>query len=204
MNRNILIEKRLRSKNKDKKSSLNFNRRRKKFDFGRLKSVLLYTALIASSILLAYGCVRSFGMVTPNSGESMTETIGSGDYLLSDRIIYKFRKPKINDVVIFSANDSSTLFVKRIVGVPGDTLYIKDGLLYVNGKARQEIKKTEKMNASGLLSNKIKLKKGEYFVLGDNRNNSEDSRFESIGNITANDIIGKVWFDIDLHHFGPI
>lgn len=204
MSRNILIEKRLRSKKREKASSLNFNRRRKKFDFRKIRSLLLYVAIVATAMLLAYGCVRSFGMVTANSGESMAETIGSGDYLLTDKLIYKFRKPKINDVVVFSANDSSTLYVKRIVGVPGDTLYIKDGLLYVNGKARQEIKKTEKMNAPGLLSNKIKLGKGEYFVLGDNRNNSEDSRFESIGNITEKDIDGKVWFDLNLHHFGLV
>lgn len=81
--------------------------------------------------------------------------------------------------------------IKRIVGIPGDTIQIKEGILYVNNKKVEE-HRLDKMCSSGIAYHPIKLKDGEYFVLGDNRNNSRDSRFKSIGIVKENEISGKI------------
>ena len=80
--------------------------------------------------------------------------------------------------------------------MPGDTVQIKDGALYVNDERYKESTDVASMEDAGLASDPIELEKDEYFVLGDNRNNSEDSRFSDIGNINKKYIVGKIWFTV--------
>jgi signal peptidase I len=204
MNNNILIEKRLKSRHFKKKDSLDFNRKRKKIDFNKWQRIGIFVLEVFAVILFAYLIVRAYGIREQNLGESMEKTLGSGDYVLVDRICYKIRKPKVNDIVVFKPKDSgSNLSVKRIVAVPGDKVIIKDGILYVNGKAREEESEyINHMEDAGLAEREISLSKDQYFVLGDNRNNSVDSRYDNIGNISKKDIVGKAWFDLSRGHFG--
>ncbi len=189
---------------KNKKSSLNFRRRRRKFNRGRFKNCIIISLESAAVILSAYLLVTAFGRVTNSYGQSMDPTIHSGDRLLLDRISYRVSSPKRGDIVSFhpAGNLNSEIMIKRIVGVPGDKLEIRSGTLYVNGSISDAVSHVDAMDQDGLLSSPMKLRKGEYFVLGDNRNNSEDSRFETIGNITKNEIIGKIWFNITSGNFG--
>lgn len=199
---NILIQENEKN-NRNKQDSLDFNRRRKHFDFVGIRRCLFFACEILVIVLLAYLTVIGFGIKTQNLGESMSPTIGSNDYILVNRFIYKVVSPKAGDIVAFDPRDShSSLSVKRVVGVPGDTVLIKDGMLYINKKLYSDNKKMPSIDSGGLAENKIMLGKNEYFLLGDNRNNSEDSRFESIGNVSKNSIKGKVWFDISGGHFG--
>ena len=98
------------------------------------------------------------------------------------------------DVVIFKSTELNMYLIKRIIGVPGDTIQIKQGLVYINDHLLEENKTHELMNTAGLAKNKITLKEGEYFMLGDNRNGSMDSR--DFGVISDKDIIGTVYFSI--------
>jgi len=91
--------------------------------------------------------------------------------------------------------------IKRIIGLPGETVEIVDGVVYVNGSILSEPINIDKMNNSGLAGEEISLDENEYFVLGDNRNNSEDSRFANIGNILKDDIVGKAWIKINKFNF---
>ncbi|MCR4781157.1 MAG: signal peptidase I [Lachnospiraceae bacterium] len=200
---NILLDNGFKSSRGKRRDSLDFNRRRKKFDFRKWQRIGIFSLEVLAVILLAYFIVRSLGIKSQNFGESMEDTLGSGDYVLVDRLIYKIKSPKINDIIMFRPKDSSSPHsIKRVVGVPGDHILIKDGILYVNNKAKEEETSVEHIENAGLAEHEIVLKDDEYFVLGDNRNNSEDSRYDFIGNVKKKDIIGKVWFDISAGHFG--
>ena len=97
------------------------------------------------------------------------------------------------------------MHVKRVIGLPGETVQIKDGLILINGETYMEKKDFPKISNPGLAETQVTLGKNEYFVLGDNRNNSEDSRFASVGNVKKGQIKGKVWLRIrPLRHFGLI
>ena len=91
-----------------------------------------------------------------------------------------------------------------MIGTPGDTVVIKNGYVYLNGQLHSDIADTDYMTDYGLASAEITLGDGEYFVLGDNRNNSEDSRYASVGNITKDEIVGKVWLDVTPSDFGTV
>ena len=182
-----------------KRSSLNFSKRHKKFNVRRFKYVMTWVAQIAVMILAAYLLVSAFGVRTTVVGQAMMEQLHSGDQVLIDKIIYKIMDPKAGDVVIFlpNGNEKSHFYIRRIVGVPGDTIQIKNGTLYVNGNAYIEKTEVAAMEEAGIAETEIELGEDEYFVLGDNRNNSEDSRYANIGNIKKEYIIGKAWFYIE-------
>lgn len=133
------------------------------------------------------------------SGASMEPNFSPQEYLLIDEITYRFREPRRGEVVVFRAPQSpSYYFIKRIIGLPGETIEIKDGSVIIynldwpHGKMLEE--PYIQISTPGLL--KIDLKKNEYFVLGDNRNHSSDSR--AWGGVPRENIIGKVWLTLSL------
>ena len=109
------------------------------------------------------------------------------------------------DVVVFEREDKKTN-VKRVIGVPGDVVQIKDSRLYLNGELLElEDKDLETVALAGLAENPVELGEKEYFLLGDNRDSSEDSRFANVGNVKEEQILGKVWLRISpLIDFGLI
>lgn len=179
-----------------RRSGLNFARRKKKINMAVVKEVSIWAVEIAITLMLAFTAVYFVGLRTGVVGQSMTETLNSGEEILVNRFIYKVTNPKPNDIIVFlpNGNEKSHYYVKRVVAVPGDTVLIADGKLYVNGELFEEEADVEDMEEAGLASEEITLGADEYFVLGDNRNNSEDSRYANIGNIKKDYIIGKVWF----------
>lgn len=179
---------------------LNFQRRRRRFQKENAKKIAIFVLEILLMNLLAYGMVRSFGIRFTIAGESMEPTLSSGDVVLLNKI----GSIDTNDIVVFqpSSNLSAQYSVKRVIGTPGDKIVISGGDVYVNDVLFHNIADTEDIEDPGLAATEIVLGEDEYFLLGDNRNNSEDSRYETIGNISSEAVIGKVWFCLSLSHFG--
>ena len=153
-----------------------------------------YTAI---AVFVAFVLVLSFGKRVRVIGDSMETALYNSQSVLVDRIIYRLTSPKRNDVIVFlpNGNEKSHFYIKRVVAVPAETVKIVDGNLVINGETVvTESGKYDKMEEAGIAENEITLGSGEFFVLGDNRNSSEDSRSANIGIVKINTIAGKAWF----------
>ena len=171
---------------------------RKKINFAVVKEVLSWTVEIALTLLIAFTFVYFIGLRTSVVGQSMSKTLNGGDQILVNRFVYKVTDPKTNDIIVFlpNGNEKSHYYVKRVIGVPGDTVQIKNGAVYVNGKAFDEETDVSSIEDAGLAAEEITLGQDEYFVLGDNRNHSSDSRVASVGVLTRDMLIGRAWVRI--------
>jgi signal peptidase I len=157
--------------------------------------IIIWSIEIIAVITLAYFLVHYAIERTTMIGDSMSTTLVEQDKIIINKFSYRFSEPKRYDIIVFkqSGKEHSYLNIKRIIGLPGETIQIENSAIYINGTVIVEPIVTEIMKNSGLAAEEILLDENEYFVLGDNRNNSEDSRFANIGNILYNDIIGKAW-----------
>ena len=190
-----------------RRAGLNFRRQRKKINLPLVREVLSWIVELVVVIGLAYVLVSFFGIRTNVVGQAMEQTLENDDDILVNKFAYIISKPKQGDVIVFlpNGNKKSHYYVRRVVAVPGDTVQIKDGALYVNDELYRESTDVASMEDAGIASDAVKLEKDEYFVLGDNRNNSEDSRYANIGNVKRDYIIGKAWFRFSgLGSFGTI
>ena len=158
-------------------------------------STVVYLLVV---FVLIFLFIHYVGQRTVVSGSSMENTLSNGDNLIIDKISYRFRDPERFEVVVFPYKlDEKTFFIKRVIGLPGETDYIDaKGTIYINGEKLEENYGREVIANPGLASSEITLAEDEYFVLGDNRNNSEDSRFDDVGNIKRSDLIGRAWVRI--------
>ncbi len=174
---------------------LSFYKKRKKISASLVKKIFGWIFGIFVSIFIAFVVVYAVGMSTSMIGVSMEPGLQNGQSILVNRYAYLLVTPKAGDVVVFlpKGNKNSHYYVKRVVAVPGDTVQIIDGRLYVNGEQAAE-EEFDKMADAGIAENPLTLGADEYFVLGDNRNNSEDSRFANIGPVKGKDIVGQAWF----------
>ncbi|WP_051524766.1 signal peptidase I [Pseudobutyrivibrio sp. MD2005] len=174
---------------------LNFNRRRKKVDFGKIRYILVFVLELMAVIALAYGVVIAFGKQVECSNSSMEPTYKTSDKLLVNTITYKLSSPENGDIIAFKpkSNVNASYSVKRVIAVPGDTIYINNGRIYLNDELYKENLDVERIENAGIAATPITLLDDQYFVLGDNRNSSEDSRFESVGFVSSEDILGKIW-----------
>ena len=163
-----------------------------------LKKAGIFLAESALVVLIAWLIIRYALAKTVMVGDSMAETLKDGDVILINKVSYLYGEPKRNDVIVFDqgSNEHSYNNVKRVIGIPGDKVEIINGSVYINGEKFEEVIKVEEMKVSGLAENEIILQDNEFFVLGDNRNSSEDSRFSNIGTVVREDIIGKAFFRI--------
>ena len=158
-------------------------------------SFILYIAIV---FLLTYLVIHYVGQRTQVSGTSMEYTLSDGDNLIVDKISYRFHKPERYDIIVFPFQyEENTYYIKRIIGLPGEKVQIgEDGAIYINGKVLEESYGREVMEDPGQAEEPIELDDDEYFVLGDNRNASSDSRDPSVGVIHEEDIIGRAWLRI--------
>lgn len=178
-----------------KVNGLNFGKQRKTINLPLIKEVITWALELVIVVGVAFVLVYFIGLRTSVVGQSMAPTLDSGDEILVNRFAYKVAQPKVDDVIVFlpNGNEKSHYYIKRVVAVPGDTVQIKKGVLYVNGKQVEESKDYDSIEDAGLAGEEITVGEDEYFVLGDNRNNSEDSRYANIGNVKKDYIIGKAW-----------
>ena len=133
---------------------------------GEILSFLLYVVVVVGITFLI---IHYVGQRTYVSGSSMENTLSDGDNLIVDKITYRFSDPKRYDIIVFPYQyEENTYFIKRIIGLPGETVQIVDGIIYIDGEALQESYGREVMKNSGLAADPVTLGEDEYFVLGDN------------------------------------
>ncbi|MDE6606798.1 MAG: signal peptidase I [Lachnospiraceae bacterium] len=181
-----------------KQKGLSFYKRKKKVSSNLVKEIFNWIFGILTSIFLAYVIVYCVGMTTSVIGVSMEPSLYKGQTIFVNRFVYRLLSPSVGDVIVFlpNGNQNSHYYVKRVVAASGDKVQIIDGILYVNGESTEVGEDYDKMADAGIAVNEITLQSGEYFVLGDNRNNSEDSRSANIGVVNEKDVIGKAWFHL--------
>ena len=162
-----------------------------------VKEVLSMALYIAVVLCITFLVVRYVGQRTQVDGHSMENTLFDGDNLIVDKISYRFTDPKRFDIIVFPYHyKEDTYYIKRIIGLPGETVQIRDGEIYIDGAILEEDYGKETMLTSGRAADQIQLGDDEYFLFGDNRNHSEDSRFDDVGNIERSEIIGRAFIRI--------
>lgn len=178
-----------------RKTGLTFYQKEKKISNEKMREIGDWIFLAIVAVLLAFVLVYSFGLRTSVVGASMEPALSSGQEILIDRIIYNFTGPRRGDVVVFrpNGNENAHYYVKRVVGIPGDTVQIADGTLILNGEQMKDLF-SDGIEDPGAAQDEILLAEDEYFLMGDNCNNSEDSRSANIGNVNKKLIVGKAWF----------
>lgn len=173
-------------------------------DTNHLRQVVKWIVDVAVVISIAWFIVFALGTQVTVAGQSMLPVLEAEDVVLMNRLVYRFTKPERFDIVAFEREDNK-LNIKRVVGLPGETVQVKNGFLYIDDEMIESEDGLNQVALAGLLENPIVLKKDEYFLLGDNRDNSEDSRFANVGNVNRKQIKGKIWLRISpILHFGLI
>lgn len=159
-----------------------------------LGSWLLYLLFV---LVFSYVIITYVGQRTRVDGQSMETTLYNNDNLLVDKLSYRFRDPKRFEIVVFPYQyRENTYYIKRIIGLPGETVQIRDGEIYIDGEILYESYGREVMKSAGLAAEPVTLGEDEYFVLGDNRNDSTDSRDPNVSLIHRDEIIGRAWIRI--------
>ena len=163
-----------------------------------LKEILSTSVYLLVVLLVTYLIVNYVGQRTQVVGSSMESTLSDGDNLIVDKITYRFQDPERYDIIVFPFKyEKNTYYIKRIIGLPGESIRIdNNGVIYVNGEIMNENYGREVILDPGVAKNEITLGEDEYFVIGDNRNNSTDSRDPMVGNIHRDDILGRAWLRI--------
>ena len=189
-----------RKKRREREKQRRLERRRQGLGDSRTQIVkeligwILYVAVIIAATFLI---VTYVGQRTKVSGDSMEVALQDGDNLIVDKISYRFRDPERFEIIVFPYKYlENTYYIKRIIGLPGEAVQIIDGYVYINGELLDEDYGLEVMESAGIAEDAILLGEDEYFVLGDNRNNSSDSRDTSVGILKREDLIGRAWVRI--------
>lgn len=158
------------------------------------KEIISNIIYIAVVLAITIFIICFVGQRTKVDGDSMYPSLHDGDNLIVDKISYRFNDPERFDVIIFPFQDTKTFYIKRVIGLPGETVQIDyDGNIYINGEILEEDYGYETILNPGLAADPITLDEDEYFVLGDNRNDSKDSRSTEVGPVEEDDIIGRAW-----------
>jgi len=175
----------------------NYGKKTEKSKLSVLKEIFGFLIYVAVVVGITFLIITFVGQRTYVSGSSMENTLSDGDNLIVDKITYRFTDPQRYDIIVFPFQyEEKVYYIKRIIGLPGETIRIQDGDIYVDGEILEESYGREVMRSSGIAEDPIVLGEDEYFVLGDNRNYSTDSRDPSVGLIKRDHIIGRAWMRV--------
>ena len=174
-------------------------------------NIIIIAFCIGIAYFLASFVTTYVAHQTTVEGESMEPTLTDGDSVIIQRLSYYFTDPKRYDVVVFPVNyddasEEKTYYIKRVIGLPGETVQIIDGSVYINNEKLSDDKyAATSINEAGIAESPLVLGENQYFVMGDNRNMSTDSRNSYVGLVNKNDIIGEAWLCTwPLNHFGGL
>ena len=167
----------------------------KKSPMREFLEMVAYTAFVVLAAFFLYTYVAQQVEV---EGHSMMDTLNDGQHLILEKLSYRFGEPKRFDIIVFRpyADEKDTYYIKRVIGLPGETIQIIGADIYVDGERIEEDYGLEEMGDPGLAKEPLTLGEEEYFVLGDNRNNSMDSRDSRVGNVSRDTIMGRAWVRI--------
>ncbi|MCH5264999.1 MAG: signal peptidase I [Lachnospiraceae bacterium] len=160
-----------------------------------LRGVLSTCICILTALVLSLFITKYVAYHTSVEGSSMRPTLINGDQLIVEKLSYYLHDPERFDIVVFPFSEDVS-YIKRVIGLPGETVQIRDGLVYINGELLEEKYGEETIHEAGLAANEILLGEDEYFVLGDNRNASVDSRTDGVGMISKEEILGRAWYRV--------
>ena len=160
------------------------------------KEILSWVFYIAFVLVLTWVIITFVGQRTRVDGRSMMNTLHDGDNLIVEKLSYRFSDPKRFDIIVFPPTGKKEYYIKRIIGLPGETVQILSGMVYIDGMRLDEHYGNEIMENPGIAEEPLTLGEDEYFVLGDNRNNSSDSRASDVGLIHRKDLIGRAWIRV--------
>lgn len=172
-----------------------------------LREILNTSLYLLGVLCLVYLVIHFVGQRTQVQGSSMEPTLSTEDNLIVDKLSYRFHDPERYDIIVFPPpGERETFYIKRIIGLPGETVQIdEEGTIYVDGEVIDDFYGKEIIQDPGRASEPIELGQDEYFVLGDNRNNSTDGRDPKVGNVKRENIIGRAWLRIwPFENFGLI
>lgn len=151
-------------------------------------AVCIFSALVLSLLITGYAAHH-----TSVEGSSMEPSLSDGDQIIVENLSYYFHDPERFDVVVFPTQEGVS-YIKRVIGMPGEAVWIYDGQIYINGELLVEEYGNESLEDPGMAAVEVQLGEDEYFVLGDNRNASIDSRQVDVGTVHRQDIKGRAWF----------
>ena len=164
-------------------------------DTAWLRRIVHWVVDLVVAVALAWFLVYGFCGQVRILGNSMQPLLDAEDVVLVNRLAYDLGSPQRFDVVVFEREDQQKN-VKRVIGLPGETVQIKGGMVFIDGELLPAEDGLEQVSLAGMADTPIRLGEDEHFLLGDNRDSSEDSRFANIGNVKRGQIQGKVWFRI--------
>ena len=181
-----------------RKKGLSFIQKKKRVKKSHITGLLMFLFAAVVTVFFAFVLIYTFGIRTSVIGVSMEPQLFNGQEVLINRLIYQLTPPQKGDVVTFlpNGNPNSHIYLKRVVAVPGESVQIINGYLYVDGDLYDDGESFDRMEDGGIAVNELRLAPDEFFVLGDNRNNSEDSRSGNIGVVDRGLISGKAWFKL--------
>ncbi len=167
-----------------------------------VRPVIHFIMRVFVVIAIARFFVYGYGYGVIQTGQSMDPVIASGETVIVDRIKYHFREPERFDVIAYTIrgdvdgppDEELRIGIRRVIGLPGESVKIADGYVHINGERLENERGLAQVTLAGIAAEEIRLGDDEFFVLGDNREASEDSRFAEVGNIRRRNVIGRVWF----------
>lgn len=169
-----------------------------------LRLIVGWIVDVVAVISIAWFVIFALGTQITVTGQSMKPIIEQGETVLMNRLAYLAAGPDRMDIVAFE-KEEGRYQIKRVIGLPGETVQIQSGQIYIDGEPLRVPETLLRADLAGLAENPIQLKTDEYFLLGDNRASSEDSRFSAVGNVKRRQIKGKIWLRLrPLGRFGMI
>lgn len=184
---------------------LHFAQEKIRLDKGNAAGFAAWVIEILLVCMVAVFLVAAFGQRVSTAGDSMSPALRNGDIVLINRLLYKVKGPARGDIVAFRQEENGHYSLKRIVGLPGETVQIKDGAVCIDGEKITKDIYVSDIGYAGAAEEPVELGEDEYFVMGDNHASSDDSRLPNIGSISRDEIYGQAWFIVSPHEdFGFI